>query len=210
MARIVRGTGVVFPQIKQIRSLLQDYPKSIRRKYMKAAFNAAAKVGEKKLKQITPRGPTGNLKKSVKKKASPGYGLAGYEAGRGGKGYHQGFLEFGTKERFTDGRYASTFRSKTAGRGGAMRIVVGSRGSNAGKLVTKSPNYPKSFFKSAPSGKRVSLKKMPIGGRLGKPPVRAAFEQSRGQITSVLQQQMATVLERANKDMARQAAGTKS
>jgi phenylacetate-coenzyme A ligase PaaK-like adenylate-forming protein len=46
---------------------------------------------------------------------------------------------------------------------------------------------------------------MPVGGSTGKPPVRTAFQSSRSQITSVLQRQMSTVLERANKDMARRA-----
>lgn len=210
MARIVKGTGVVFPDLKRIQEMLRDYPKSIRRKYMKAAFNATAKVGMDKLRQITPRGPTGNLKKSVVRKATPGYGLAGYAAGgRKGsedkKGYHQGFLEFGTKERRTKGRIASTFGSKVAGRGGRMAIKTPGRGKNAGRLTTASPKYPKSFFKSAPVGQTVNLKRMPIGGRTGKPPVRAAFEGARSQITSVLKQQMSTVLERANKDMARRA-----
>jgi len=141
---IVRGTGVVFPEIKQIRALLKDYPKSIRRKYMKAAFNATAKVGMDKLRQITPRGPTGNLKKAVVRKATQGYGLAGYAAGgRKGnedkKGYHQGLLEFGTKERRTKGRIASTFGSKVAGRGGRMTIKTPGRGKNAGRLTTGSP-----------------------------------------------------------------------
>lgn len=207
---IVRGTGVVFPELKQIQGMLRDYPRSIRRKYMKAAFNATAKVGMDKLRQITPRGPTGNLKKAVVRKATPNYGLAGYAAGgRKGqedkKGYHQGFLEFGTKERRTKGRIASTFGSKAAGRGGRMTIKTPSRGKNAGRLTTGSPKYPKSFFKSAKAGQTVSLKKMPVGGRTGRPPVRSAFESSRSQITSVLKKQMATVLERANADMARRA-----
>lgn len=210
MARIVRGTGVVFPEIKQIREALRDYPRSIRRKYMKAAFNATAKVGMDKLRQITPRGPTGNLKKSVVRKATQNYGLAGYAAGgRKGdedkKGYHQGFLEFGTKQRRAKGRIASTFGSKVAGRGGRMTIKTPGRGKNAGRLTTSSPKYPKSFFKSAPAGQTVDLKRMPVGGRTGKPPVRTAFQTARGQITSVLKQQMSTVLERANKDMARRA-----
>jgi hypothetical protein len=207
---IVRGTGVVFPEIKQIRALLKDYPKSIRRKYMKAAFNATAKVGMDKLRQITPRGPTGNLKKAVVRKATQGYGLAGYAAGgRKGnedkKGYHQGLLEFGTKERRTKGRIASTFGSKVAGRGGRMTIKTPGRGKNAGRLTTGSPKFPKSFFASAKAGQRVNLKRMPVGGRTGNPPVKTAFQSARSRITSVLKQQMSTVLERANNDMARRA-----
>jgi hypothetical protein len=210
MARIVRGTGIVFPELKQIQSLLKDYSKSIRRKYMKAAFNATAKVGMDALRRITPRGPTGNLKKAVVRKATQGYGLAGYAAGgRKGqedkKGYHQGFLEFGTKDRRTKGRIASTFGSKTPGRGGRMTIKTPGRGNNAGRLSTSSPKYPKSFFKSAKAGQTVSLKKMPVGGRTGAPPVKTAFNSSRSQITTTLQKQMSTVLERANADMARRA-----
>lgn len=196
MARIVKGTGVEFPELKKIRQMLGGYTKSIRNKYMKAAFTAAAKAALPSLRQATPRGPTGNLKRSIKSKSTKNYGLAGYALE---KGPHQGFLEFGTKARKTkSGRIASTMRSKTAGRGGMMTIVQ-----RGGKVVTKSPNYPKSFFKSAPAGSYVDLKRMPIGGRTGKPPVKSAFQSARGQITSVLRQQMSTVLERANKDMAR-------
>jgi len=213
MARIVKGTGVVFPEIKKIRELLKDYPKNIRRKYMKAAFNATAKVGMDSVRRVTPKGPTGNLKRAVVRKASQNYGLAGYASGGSKrqeekKGFHQGFLEFGTKERRTKGRIASTFGSKVAGRGGRMTLKTPSRGKTAGRLVTSNPKYPKSFFKSAPAGQKVNLKKMPVGGSLGKPPVRHAFESSKSQITSVLKQQMSTVLERANKDMARRAKAT--
>lgn len=208
MARIVKGTGVEFPEVKQIIALLKDYPVAIRRKYTKTAFNAAAKAALPALRRATPKGPTGNLKRAIVSKATSGYGLAGYAASRKGdtktKGYHQGFLEFGTKERRTKGRFASTFASKTPGRGGKMTIQTTKRG----KVKTSSPNFPKSFFKAVPIGQRVNLKKMPVGGRTGKPPVRTAFQSARSQITSVLQKQMATVLERANKDMARRAKAT--
>jgi hypothetical protein len=213
VARIVKGTGVVFPELKQLQRMLADYPKGIRRKYMKAAFNAAAKPGMDKLKQLTPKGPTGNLKRAVVRKATPNYGLAGYASG--GKpgdtrrqAYHQGLVEFGTKQRRTKSRFASTFASKTPGRGGRMVIKISKRGSNAGKISTLSPKYPKSFFKGAAIGQRVDLKRMPMGGRTGKPPVKTAFEQARGQITTVLRQQVSTVIGRANADMARRMRAT--
>jgi hypothetical protein len=197
--------AVFFPEAKAIARALQDFPKSTRKKYFRAAFTAAAKVGQAKLKQITPRGPTGNLKKSTKTKATANYGLAGYAVGRGeqAQGFHQGFLEFGTKPRKTKGRFASTFNSKKKGRGGAMKIVVAKRGKFSGMLRTKSPAFPKSFFKSARSGEKVDLKRMPIGGRLGRPPVKTAFEQSKGNISTVLKQQASTAYERASKDLAR-------
>jgi hypothetical protein len=203
MAGIFGKATVTFPELRKLRQELKDLPKSVRKKYMKAAMYAGAKVGAAKLKQITPRGPTGNLRRAVKAKATANYGLAGYEAKKGGKGSHQGFLEFGTKQRKTKGRIASTFNSKTQGRGGRMQIVIASRGKFAGKLRTKGPGFPKSFFKSAPVGEKVDLKRMPIGGRLGKAPVKTAFEQSRGQIQTVLRQQAATAYDRATKDMAR-------
>lgn len=210
-AKIVKGTGVVFPEIKAIAKELRDFPRATRRKYMRAAFTAAANVGKSALKKITPRGPTGNLKKSVVAKSSPGYGLAGYRRpprksdpdDAGSKGSHQGFLEFGTKPRRTKGRIASSFNTKTKGRqSSGMRIVVASRGKNAGKLRTTNPKYPKSFFKAAPRGQTVDLKRMPVGGRLGKPPIVTAFKQSQSQITTVLREQLATAYTRASKDIA--------
>jgi hypothetical protein len=212
MARIVKGTGVVFPEIKKIRELLKDYPKSIRRKYMKAAFNAAAKVGATKLKSIVPKGPTGNLRRSVTTKATQNYGLAGFRASRKSdtkaKGFHQGFLEFGTKDRVikvpsSSGVFiASSFERKKF-KLSRKALVKGGR-----KVVQATPKYPKSFFKAAPFGQKLVLPPMPVGGRLGTPPVKTAFTSSRSQITSVLKQQMSTVLERANKDMARRAKAT--
>lgn len=211
MARLVRGTSVEMPGLEQLQRDLADFPKAVRRKYMKAAFNAAAKIGAQALKKTTPRGPTGNLRRAVAVKASAGYGLAGYRQGGKrakpdddtAKGYHQGFLEFGTKTRRTKGRFASTFNSKSKGRGGAMQIATPARGRLKGVLVTRKPSYPRSFFKSAAAGQQVDLGAMPVGGRTGKPPVATAFAQSKGQIGSVLQQQASTALDRAAKDIAR-------
>lgn len=212
MARIVKGTGVEFPELKQIAYELREFPQRMRRKYMKAAFNAAARVGEAKVKQMTPKGPTGNLRRSIVKKATSGYGVAGYkrspkkrdkiDSKKGTVGaQHAGLLEFGTKARKTKGRIASTFRVANRA-SGDMRIVTPKRGKYAGQLRTKGPNFPKSFFKSAPAGKKVDLKKMPVGGRIKKPPVKAAFEAAKSEITNVLRQQASTALARATKDLA--------
>jgi len=205
----VTGTKIEFPDLVAIRELLKDYPKAIRRKYTKAAFNAAAKVGAIKLKNITPRGPTGNLRRSVTAKATQNYGLAGYRASRANdekaKGFHQGFLEFGTDDRVirvpsSNGVFIASSFARKRFKISRKALVKGGR-----KVVQASPKYPKSFFKAAPFGERLVLPPMPVGGRLRKPPVKTAFESSKAQITSVLKQQMSTVLERANKDMARRA-----
>jgi hypothetical protein len=208
----VAGTKVEFPELGEIRELLKDYPKSIRRKYMKAAFNAAAKPGALKLKNITPRGPTGNLRRSVTTKATQNYGLAGYRASRKNdpkaKAFHQGFLEFGTDERVirvpsSNGVFIASSFARKPFKMSRKAMVKGGR-----KVVQSSPKYPKAFFKAAPGGQKLVLPPMPVGGSLGRPPVKAAFESSKGQITSVLKKQMETVLERANADMARRAKAT--
>jgi len=203
---------VSFPEINTIREMLRDYPKAIRRKYTRAAFTAAAKPGVAALRRLTPRGPTGNLKRSVVAKSNENYALAGYRAaGRGknpktNKSYHQGFLEFGTdvrKIRVPSNRgifIASSFNDRKPFRLFRRRLVRGER-----KVQQSSPKYPQAFFKSSKFGQPLMIPRMPIGGRLGKPPVAAAFQASRSQIQSVLSDQMTTVLERANKDMARRA-----
>jgi hypothetical protein len=204
MARSVAGTGIVLDEFKQIAGMLRDYPRAIRRKYMKAAFNAVTKPAMRALKQATPRGPTGNLKRSVTKKVSANFAIVGYAAARRNadenqKGYHQNLLEYGGRKiRRTKGRVASTFASKGKGRSGKIEA----RTTKQGKLRTTRPRFPKGFLKSAPAGERVTLGKMPVGGRTGKPPIRTAFSAAEGEIRSVLKQQMSTVLERANKDMA--------
>jgi hypothetical protein len=208
----VSGAQIVIEELQEIRGLLRDYPKTIRRKYMKAAFNAATKPAMQALRKTTPRGPTGNLKRSIAKKVTSGYAIVGYSASKKkddptAKGFHQNLLEYGGRKVRTtkSGRIASTFNNPGQGRGGAVQTRIAKQGRNRGKLKTVSPRFPKGFLKSAPLGQRVTLGKMPVGGRTGQPPIRTAFAQAQGQIRSVLKEQMSTVLERANKDMARRA-----
>lgn len=137
--------------------------------HMVAAIKVALKPGVKLLKDATPKGPTGNLKKSVKavsryyKKDRVWFGAVGYSAS-GGKskiakagyrtgselGYHQGLVEFGTKQRKSKGRIASSI-----GRFTSMTV----NNTRSGDLRT-TPKPPKGFFKSAPAGQRVDLGQM--------------------------------------------------
>jgi hypothetical protein len=101
---------------------------------MAAGLRRAAEKGGtlQALKSATPRGPTGNLRRSiaVKSKRYPrsGVGIAilGFKSGRKMNepydntklGYHQGLVEFGTKERFRrtkDGRMVSTGKMPVGG-----------------------------------------------------------------------------------------------
>jgi HK97 gp10 family phage protein len=190
-----------FPELTEMRKQFKQLPTSIAAKHMGAALRAAMAPGVAALKQNTPKGPTGNLRKSIKTKIKKyvkdgnAVGIVGYETGKGSKGFHQWFVERGTGERQTKGRYASTFRSKTPGRAGAFQIITPKRGKSAGMMRTK-PS-PKSFFKSAKAGEVVRLGKMPIGGRTGVPPVKTSFTQAQPAMRSILQQELATRLEKA-------------
>lgn len=187
-----------FPELSELREQFKALPTNIAAKHLGAALRKAMAPGLSALKKNTPKGPTGNLRKSAKtkiklyKKDGRAVGLVGYEIGGGSKGYHQGFLEFGTKERQTKGRFASSWKRANGG----FRVVNARRGRNAGKLTTQ-PKPPKGFFKTAKAGEQVKLGKMPVGGRTKQPPVKTSFNQARPQMVSILQGELATRLEKA-------------
>jgi hypothetical protein len=123
------------PGLEGIRQQFADFPdRFMAAKHMAAGLKRAAEKGGtlQALKANTPRGPTGNLKRAiaVKSKRYPrtGIGIAilGYRSGRKLNeafdnrklGYHQGLVEFGTKERFRktkDGRRVSTGKMPVGG-----------------------------------------------------------------------------------------------
>jgi HK97 gp10 family phage protein len=199
--------GMEFPELTELREQFKELPKNIAAKHLGAALRKAMAPGQTALRKNTPKGPTGNLRKSIKTKikvyAKDGnaVGLVGYAIGQGSLGYHQGFLEFGTKERKTKkGRFASSWKSSSLNSSqyvrGGFTILNPKRGRNAGKLVT-SPKPPKAFFKTAKAGQVVNLGKMPVGGRTGVPPVKTSFNQAQPAMRSLLQQELATRLEKA-------------
>jgi HK97 gp10 family phage protein len=199
--------GMEFPELTELREQFKELPKNIAAKHLGAALRKAMAPGQTALRKNTPKGPTGNLRKSIKTKikvyAKDGnaVGLVGYAIGQGSLGYHQGFLEFGTKERKTKkGRFASSWKSSSLNNSqyvrGGFTILNPKRGRNAGKLVT-SPKPPKAFFKTAKAGQVVNLGKMPVGGRTGVPPVKTSFNQAQPAMRSLLQQELATRLEKA-------------
>ena len=132
--------------------------------HMGAALRKAAKPALDALKAITPKGPTGNLRKSsqitVRNYWNQGKAAAFVEHKSsqrlGKKGMHSSILEFGTKPRFTKERIASSFNKR-----GPFKInqkKVTKSGKNKGKVrFTTSPKFPKAFFKSAPKGEKVAL-----------------------------------------------------
>jgi HK97 gp10 family phage protein len=110
---IVITTGI--PGLESIRNAFMALPKNLAAKHMAAGLRRAAEKGGtlQALKSATPRGPTGNLRRSIaiKSKRYPRTGVGvvvlGFRSGRRMNepydnkklGYHQGLVEFGTKER---------------------------------------------------------------------------------------------------------------
>lgn len=155
---------------KQLRDRLGQGGKAdnVFTRHMVAAIKASMKPGVQLLKTETPRGPTGNLKRSVKqvakmyKRDRVWFGAVGYSA-TGAKskihkdgyrtgsslGYHQGLVEFGTKPRRTEGRIASSLG----------RFVMAVSNKRSGDIRT-TPKPPKGFFKSARTGQTVDLGQM--------------------------------------------------
>jgi hypothetical protein len=132
--------------------------------HMGSALRKAAKPALAALKSITPKGPTGNLRKSiqitVRNYWNQGNAAAFVEHKSskrlGKKGMHSSILEHGTKPRFAKKRIASSYNKR-----GPFKIIqkkVAKSGKNKGKVrFTTSPKYPKAFFKSAPLDKKVAL-----------------------------------------------------
>ena len=198
---------VYFPDLDELRAELRRLPNNLAAKHLGAALRKATQPGLTALRKNTPKGPTGNLRKSIKTKVKTypkngnAVGMVGYSWGGENKGYHQGFIEFGTKERTTKkGRFASSWKrsslTNASYTAGGFRIINAKRGRNAGKLVTQ-PRPPKAFFKSAKQGENVKLGKMPIGGRTGVPPVKTAFTQSRTAMETELRLQLGARIEKA-------------
>jgi HK97 gp10 family phage protein len=198
-----------FPDLAELRAELKKLPNNLAAKHLQAALRRAVQPGLSALRRNTPKGPTGNLRKSIKTKSKsyPKNGTAvamvGYTWGGDSKGYHQGFIEFGTKERRTKKRFASSWKRSLLNNTGSVagfQILNPKRGRNAGKLVTN-PKPPKAFFKSAKVGEQVNLGKMPIGGRTGVPPVKTAFAQAKPEMEATLRMQLAARIENAWREL---------
>jgi hypothetical protein len=82
--------------------------KGVQRKYLMASVREVVKAAVPEVKALTPKGPTGNLRRSVgakfeKKKTTTAMGLVGYRAGGKSKsemGYHAYWAEEGVKDRY--------------------------------------------------------------------------------------------------------------
>jgi hypothetical protein len=191
-----------FPDLKKVGDAIRGLGDSkFTAAALKAALAKAIKPAEDRLRQITPVGPTGNLKAAVMSiaKAYPkdgnAVGLIGYrrsgkrdsESAAGGKvrassgrigdrGYHQWMIEFGTKPRVV-GKFSNTPYQRKSPSEPFVRTRLGKqetvRGSGVPHIVKKGQNaYIASSFKSLGP---FELVKRRDGGFVTDPPYQAAY-----------------------------------
>jgi len=196
---------IAWPTLKELQDAFKLLPNNIAAKHMAAALGRAIDPTFRLIRKLTPRGPTGNLKKAVRKKTTryirsgAGVALAGYSKGPEGNvtaisklsGHHAHFLEKGTKNRRTKGRVASSFND----------LVFSVVRRKNGALVTK-PRPPKGFLKGTTKGDQVDLGKMPIGGKRGVPPIQTAFARTKTTMSADMRKEMAQGIVSATREMA--------
>jgi HK97 gp10 family phage protein len=211
------GVKVEFPEMHELRQKLRQFPSNLAAKHLGAALRKASKPGLTALRsevRANQKGPTGNLRRAIAtkvktyKKTGNAVALVGFtKAGTGktaptagsvqkgkDRAFHAGFLEFGTKPRYTKKSIASSFK-----RLGPFKIKpIAKRGKFAGQArVQTTPKLPRAFFKRAPAGQRVFL-----GRTQPERPIATSFKKAAGSIRSELKAGMATAIEKAAKDLA--------
>jgi len=180
-------TPLLHQLAKELRARLGDGQRAdnIFNKHMLASIKNAMKPGVQLLKTATPKGPTGNLKRSVKaisknyKKDRKWFGAVGYSAHGRGKtkinksgrrtgsdlGYHQGLVEAGTGPRVL-GKHTGKSPTRIASSiSGVSSLSI--RNTRGGMLST-SPKPNKGFFKRAKAGSTVVLAPMRGQGNIPK------------------------------------------
>lgn len=215
---------------------------------LEAALKKALVPAEERLRQITPIGPTENLRNAVSTrtkayvKTGNAVGLVGYRQSprepstaisnaarsvRKGKnrGFHQWWLEFGTKERtvtkVADKPYTRRGHIRRMKSGVTAVIVTHEVEKGQGAVIASSFNkrgqvfnddgslQPYAFFKKGKAGQgAISVGATPAGGQRRIPPVRTALQQTQPQIAAILQQELRISLERAVNAIAFSSTGT--
>lgn len=203
---------IELPTLKELKVAFRMLPSNIAAKHMTAALGRAIDPAYKRLKKNTPKGPTGNLRKAIGKKtrkyvrSGAGVALVGFRKPPKGDamgprranelGYHAHLLEKPVGWRTTEGRFASSFKTR-----GPFEIKKFSSRLKASRVRT-SPRPPQAFFKSASKGLSVSVGKMPLGGKKGKPPLATTFSESKSELETEMRLQMSASVEKAIMEMA--------
>ena len=199
-----------------------------------------------RLREVTPVGPTGNLLRAAHykvvkyPKGGAAVGLIGFrqsskEKGTAGpgsvrlgkeRGFHQWWLEFGTKERLVEkvsdkpfqrkahtrrmksGKVASVNAHQVKGQGAVIASSLAARGPfSINPDGTKSQPY--AFFMKGKKGQgAIRLPAVEPGGRAGRPPIQTAFAQTRNQVAEILNRELSISLDAALAKVATSGSGT--
>lgn len=179
---ITLNTNAILSMVEDIRKGFDtiDDP-GLKKKYLGAAVNQSIDPLLPKFRKFIPKLITGNLKRSAAKKVirytNTAVGLVGYAMShkeKGGssrtqKGWAQGFIEYGTKKRYTRGSIASSYNTR-----GAFEQVYQQNGQ-----FETNPSYPVAFIKRAAPGQRVELARSPEGGKAGVKPLATVWKQNK-------------------------------
>lgn len=121
---------VDFPEVARLKKEFDRLRPELARKHLGAAIRRSMDPGKSALKSTTPKGPTGNLRRSITTKviryrSGNVVGLVGYSVSGKGKqrtneggtvrigsnlGYIGLSIEFGTRDRYTKGSIASSYK----------------------------------------------------------------------------------------------------
>jgi hypothetical protein len=199
-----------------------------------------------RLREVTPVGPTGNLLRAAHykvvkyPKSGAAVGLIGFrqsskEKGTTGpgsvrlgkeRGFHQWWLEFGTKERLVEkvsdkpfqrkahtrrmksGKVASVNAHQVKGQGAVIASSLAARGPfSINPDGTKSQPY--AFFMKGKKGQgAIRIPANPAGGRAGRPPIQTAFAQTQNQVAEILNRELSISLDAALAKVATSGSGT--
>jgi hypothetical protein len=238
----IRITGEIAELRGLQEALGQIFTPQQKTEILKKALKLAIEPTFLRLRELTPLGPTGNLKRAVTKKIK-GYALSGNAVGLVGytqaaraqaqeiagpgstkagkdRGFHQWWLENGTKERIvsrlskTPYQRAPHTRTNRSGTVSDVRGHLVKEGQNAviassfkkrGPVFTKEGTMtPFSFFKKGKKGESsIKIEPQPVGGSTGQPPLQTAWDQTKATVAEILQRELRLTLSQALESLAR-------
>ena len=182
-------------RIKEIQQAFEVVDEDIGSRYRKPAVRKAVRPAFKRFKSLIPISVTGNLSQSAAmvvrdyKSNKVSVALAGYTMfgsnEEGARGWAQGFIEFGTGDRYTrGGNIASSYNAQSRGEFSSTWLKGG------GGAILQNPPYPFAFFKKAKRGELVNLGRMPKGGSRGVAPLETAWNTTKGEVRTILLEEM--------------------
>ena len=185
------------PSLFELQKAFESFGPSVATKHLAPAVEAAAEQALKRLEKNVPKGPTGNLRKGLGVKVIKymenltAVGLAGYKI-KGGRGAtnHMHLLEYGTKERTTKGRFASSYKRQK------FKVSWPSRGQDAGRMSVLPQNRFNFYYVNWKGGTVKTGRVQPM--RI----IERSYEQAKGQVRSTLKAELTKRLAKATKEFA--------